>query len=173
VIRDTEIDGLDETGDRICLGTVAISATRLNVHGCSKGIWASSGTSVLDSYVHDQAGGGTGVGNQPILVDGGTNITLSHNFVRAARQALTNAAIAIFQDYGGASHVTVEQSFLSGGAVVDLIAGGARGSYITVQGNALARSDVGYASDFDATPSKGNSWSSNYDPDTRVGVGPP
>lgn len=114
-VSDTEIDGAG-------IASVAVlgnnySLTRVNVHNSTDGPRLGSGTSIVDSYVHDLARR-PGTHNDTLQTIGGSNIVVRGNTLLAYKPSTDdpmNGAIQTGRLLTPLSNMLVEDNYLDGG----------------------------------------------------------
>jgi Right handed beta helix region len=108
LIEDSEISC--NSGPGTGISDTNVTALRLNIHGCENGFSIDSSVQISDTYVHDLYTGG-GAHSDDIEMEGGSNITVSHNTLLAG--GATNSAI--ITDPTKMSNVTISNNLMAGG----------------------------------------------------------
>jgi hypothetical protein len=174
-ITDTEVDGMGADVDSNGIGTVSFSCLRCNVHGFTKDVWLSTGSSIVDSYLHDTSMSG-GTHTEPVMIDGGSGVSVLHSYVKSpASNNFTTGAVGMLADYGGVSHVVVDSNYLEGGQGWDVSGGSTTAAYIVIVNNALSPVNGWGGTDFMTYFSPGNTgnvWKNNYNSQTTAPITP-
>jgi hypothetical protein len=111
VFEDVELDGQGGAGYGICCS--GFTLTRANIHGFMHGVHLNDNVVVQDSWIHDMAMK-PGDHVDGIISNGDTsNIVIKHNTI--TNQFTQTSAIALFDDFGCFSNVTVDSNTLGGG----------------------------------------------------------
>lgn len=109
-VQDVEIVGSDacEYG----VGFEDVTSVRINVSGCSDGVKMETGSSLIDSWIHDLSKG-EGDHNDGIQITGGSNITIRHNRIENPKNQ--TSAILVGGEFGSPSNILIENNLLNGG----------------------------------------------------------
>ncbi len=163
-IEDVEVIGQGAAGPTNSIGIYgAATVVRTDLHGFENGIVPESGSTILDSYIHDLAGSGS-AHYDGIQIDGGQErIIIRHNTIAAPAQT---SAVMIDNYFGSISDITVDNNKLSGGTyavysdgqfdgglvqgvrITNNRFGPSQYGHVLVRGNSLAAND-GNVRDFD------------------------
>jgi hypothetical protein len=121
LIQDVEIDGrgLLDAGRRAGIGYSGFTAVRVNIHHVGVGVNANGNNVVRDSWIHDlvvtgdPASGGSH--NEPILSNGGANMTFVGNRLDAGTEPNFSGALCLYGDFAQIRNVLVQGNLFNGG----------------------------------------------------------
>ncbi len=170
-IVDTEVDSMNANFDSGGVSDVNYTCLRCDVHGFVHNFWAGSNVVIQDSYSAALSTNNGSLHTESVDADSGTNITIEHDFLYAG--ATSNSVTGAFMNgasWGPATHITVDSSFLAGGAGADM-AEGCTGSYITVTNTGFSSNNGWGGTDYmyGFNPARpGMVWSGNYVPETNA-----
>lgn len=177
MIKDTEVDGMNATGDSYGVSGDNYTCLRCNVHGFSKNIGAFDNVVIQDSYSHDLSLNDQCSHSSTVYADSASNVTVEHSFLRATGTSTqcVNSAFMNGGSWNPPSNDTIDSSYLEGVYGADMQEGcGSTG--VRVTNNAFS-SDNGYGGTdyvygFDSHDS-GNVWAGNYVPELSNEPAPP
>lgn len=121
LIEDVEIDGtgLLDAARRPGIGYSGFRVVRVDIHHVGVGVNANGNNIVKDSWIHDLVvegdPGSGGTHNEPILSNGGTNMTFVGNRLDAGTQPNMTGALVLLGDFAQIRDVLVQSNLLEGG----------------------------------------------------------
>jgi hypothetical protein len=120
VVQDSEFFPLTQNATIDGVWGQNLTLLRVNIHGTTDGIKASSGTVIQDSYIHDlkyfavDPNQTDGTHNDAIQILDGTGIRAVHNTL-SPNDANANSAVQITQDFGTVGTVLLDQNWVDWG----------------------------------------------------------
>lgn len=169
MIVDTEVDGMNGSGDTAGISDTYYTCLRCNVHGFNKNFWAGSHVLIQDTYSHDlNSNNPNCVHSENINADSGDHVTIEHSYIVASGNDCVTGAVMVLSSWGPPSDIRVNNSYLEGIGGAD-IASTCVGTNLSYTNNALSSNNgyggVEYIVGWNPAGA-GNASSGNYVPET-------
>lgn len=150
-IEDCDINGMNAEGVRGISGQGTF--LRNNIHDVEDGVYVQGPSLIRDNFIHDLKSNWSGPHYDGVAIDGGADVTISHNTIINTNSQ--TSAVMIDNYFGPISNITVDNNLLVGGAYTIFVDGQFSGGSVTgvkITNNRLSKGQFGYIANTKTSP---------------------